>query len=353
MKIRNRRPARAKVTRSGLEKQLTFWLAFIERELELIAQNHLHVYRRLRCVGKVWKRIKKLLTRLGLNIDEWADKHLSITRQWADKHAELDSKWPEFTEALEWAEKIGWESDRRPSIKKAFDMMEAKNRYQSIIAATRVAANDNSRRQDENATPLPNERLDVSLVDFRCGDALAELRKLPDESVHTCLTSPPYWGAMRDYDHKDQIGTESDPQHYAEHVVEVLREVDRVLTPDGTLWLVLGDAYRSAGEHCKPDGGIAPKDIVGMKQAPKGPRDQRKPPNHSVGRKNLMMMPARVAIALVADTGLTLRSEIIWEKSAVYPQSAKDRPTRSHEFIFLFSKQQSYLLQRGRDQRAS
>ena len=118
MKTRNRRPARAKRHAIWIG-EATYVLARIHRaRTGTDRAKPLPVYRRLRCVGKVWKRIKKLLTRLGLNIDEWAHKHLSITSQWADKHAELDSKWPEFTEALEWAEKIGWESDRDPQSRK-------------------------------------------------------------------------------------------------------------------------------------------------------------------------------------------------------------------------------------------
>jgi DNA modification methylase len=325
-------------TRSALLKQLAFNRLLMLRELELIEQNPLYIFQCLRRIGKVWKRIKKLLTRLGLNIDKWADKHLSITRQWADKHAELDTKWREFIEALEWAQKIGWEPDRKPSIKKALDMMEAKGRYLSI-----VAANDNYKRQNQKATPLPNERLDISLVDFCCGDALAELKKLPDESVHTCLTSPPYWGGFRDYGHKNQIGLEANAEDCIKKIVEILREVERVLTSDGTLWLVLGDAYKSAGERCEADD-IAMKAIAGTKQGSTGPHGQRKPLDHSaIARKGLMLMPARVALALMADARLTLRSEIIVEKSSVYPQSVKDRPTRNHEFIYLFSKGQSYF----------
>ena len=132
----------------------------------------------------------RLLTRLNINVDEWAHAHLSITRQWADKHAELDSRWREFLVAMDWAETMGWERDRQPSVKKAMEMMEARNRYRSIIAVTKVAVKPKSARTEE--TPSASQtKLDIARVDFRCGDALAVLRTLPDESVHTCLTSPP------------------------------------------------------------------------------------------------------------------------------------------------------------------
>src|SRR5690606_18145495 len=166
------------------------------------------------------------------------------------------------------------------------------------------------------------------------GDVIETLRTLPDRIVHTCVTSPPYWG-LRDYGVPGQIGLESTPEEYVKKMVEVFREVRRVLRDDGTLWLNLGDSYagsgkgpsgKSAGVHATKDGrqtmnnrvvpyGLKPKDLVGI--------------------------PWRVAFALQAD-GWYLRSDIIWHKPNAMPESVKDRPIKAHEYIFLLSKSPRY-----------
>ena len=133
------------------------------------------------------------------------------------------------------------------------------------------------------------------------GDALDTLHTLKAQSVHCCVTSPPYWG-LRDYGHDGQIGLEATPQEYVAKMVEVFREVRRVLVCDGSLWLNLGDCYED---------------------------------------KNLVGIPWRVALALQAD-GWYLRSDIIWHKPNPMPESVTDRPTRAHEYIFLLTKSRSY-----------
>lgn len=140
------------------------------------------------------------------------------------------------------------------------------------------------------------------------GDALTVLKSLDRASVRCIVTSPPYYG-LRDYGHKGQIGLEASPDEYVARLVEVFREARRVLTRDGTMWLNLGDSY--------------------------GWRRSRE------RRKNLLGIPWRTAFALQAD-GWNLRQEIIWAKPAPMPESVKDRFTRSHETIFLFSKSRKY-----------
>lgn len=140
------------------------------------------------------------------------------------------------------------------------------------------------------------------------GDALTVLKSLDRASVRCIVTSPPYYG-LRDYGHKGQIGLEASPDEYVARLVEVFREARRVLTRDGTMWLNLGDSY--------------------------GWRRSRE------RRKNLLGIPWRTAFALQAD-GWNLRQEIIWAKPAPMPESVKDRFTRSHESIFLFSKSRKY-----------
>lgn len=182
-----------------------------------------------------------------------------------------------------------------------------------------------------------------------CGDALEVLRTLPDESAYCCVTSPPYWG-LRDYGIEGQVGLEPTPEEYVAKLVEVFREVRRVLRGDGTLWLNLGDTYNSApgwgrgGGH-RLDGG-KPRFRPGAARAD-GKVSFRSPRNrdgvHAPGLKpkDLMGIPWRVAFALQAD-GWWLRSDIIWHKPNAMPESVRDRPTKAHEYIFLLAKSERY-----------
>lgn len=141
------------------------------------------------------------------------------------------------------------------------------------------------------------------------GDALETLRQLPDCCCSTCVTSPPYYG-LRNYGENGQIGLEETPSEYIDKLVEVFREVRRVLRDDGTLWLNIGDSYA-----VKPTGAAKRKDLIGI--------------------------PWLLAFALRAD-GWYLRADIIWQKPNAMPESVKDRPTRAHEYIFLLSKSEHY-----------
>ena len=168
------------------------------------------------------------------------------------------------------------------------------------------------------------------------GDALKELRKLPDESAQCCVTSPPYWG-LRDYGVAGQLGLEDTPALYVERMVEVFREVRRVLKDDATLWLNLGDSYAGSGKgpsnsmdrpsKCMSNVAAAPNRWLSVEKGLKG--------------KDLIGIPWRVAFALQAD-GWWLRSDIIWAKPNCMPESVTDRPTRSHEYLFLLAKSERY-----------
>lgn len=162
------------------------------------------------------------------------------------------------------------------------------------------------------------------------GDARSELRSLSDEYFQCCVTSPPYWG-LRDYDTKNQIGAESDVEDYVNSLVQVFREVHRVLKPDGTLWLNLGDSYTSGNRKWRD------ADEKNKARA----MHYRPPTPKGLKPKDLVGIPWRVAFALQAD-GWFLRSDIIWNKPNCQPESVKDRPTRSHEYLFLFSKSKDY-----------
>lgn len=186
------------------------------------------------------------------------------------------------------------------------------------------------------------------------GDALEVLRTMPGESVHTCVTSPPYWG-LRDYGIAGQLGLESTPDEYVSRMVEVFREVRRVLRGDGTLWLNLGDCYATgAGKvgEC-PGGGEQGEKWKGYRgtrrsgkheyvDAAMGPLTQpNRLPIPGLKPKDLCGMPWRVAFALQAD-GWWLRSDIIWAKDNPMPESVTDRPTKAHEYLFLLAKSERY-----------
>ena len=164
-----------------------------------------------------------------------------------------------------------------------------------------------------------------------CGDCLSVLKSLPDNSIDCCVTSPPYY-ALRDYGCDGQIGLEETPEKYIERLCEVFSEVRRVLTPEGTLWLNIGDSYNgnkvgnievvknkkvseSNDFHKKLCGGAKPKDLIGI--------------------------PWMLAFALRSQ-GWYLRQDIIWHKPNPMPESVTDRCTKSHEYIFLMSKSQKY-----------
>ncbi len=161
------------------------------------------------------------------------------------------------------------------------------------------------------------------------GDALAILKTLPDQSVQTCVTSPPYFG-LRDYGVVGQIGLEPTPDAYVTALVDVFRQVRRVLRDDGTLWLNLGDSYSAGGRG----GG-------GKQDTNKGSIGLGAWRVEGYGPKQLLGIPWHVAFALQAD-GWVLRQDIIWHKPNPMPESVTDRCTKAHEYIFLLSKSEQY-----------
>jgi len=163
------------------------------------------------------------------------------------------------------------------------------------------------------------------------GDALMALQELPPRVFRCCVTSPPYWG-LRDYGVPYQIGAEVKLEHYIANLRKIFREVQRTLTDDGTFWLNIGDSYTSGGRTWR--GTDRKNPARAMNYRPETP-DGLKP-------KDLIGIPWRVALALQAD-GWYLRSEIIWYKPNCQPESVKDRPTRAHEHVFLFSKAEKYF----------
>lgn len=161
------------------------------------------------------------------------------------------------------------------------------------------------------------------------GDALEQLRHLPPESVHTCITSPPYYN-LRDYGAAGQIGNEASVEEYLQSLVSVFREVRRVLRADGTLWVNMGDSYATRSGSQPPTN---TRNSCGhtAKHTPRGYK-----------YKDLIGVPWQLAFALRAD-GWYLRQDIIWNKSNCMPESVRDRCTKSHEYIFLLSKSERYF----------
>jgi len=168
------------------------------------------------------------------------------------------------------------------------------------------------------------------------GDVLETLKDLPACSVQCVVTSPPYYG-LRDYGVEGQIGLEPTPEVYVQQLVKVFREVWRVLKDDGTLWLNLGDSYNGSGKGGNPEGSPFTKQKTNQ-----GSLLDRPTRISGLKPKDLIGIPWMVAFALRAD-GWYLRSDIIWAKPNPMPESVKDRPTKSHEYIFLFTKSPDYF----------
>lgn len=181
----------------------------------------------------------------------------------------------------------------------------------------------------------------MKLWDVLEGEALEVLARMPAESVHCAVTSPPYW-QLRDYGVEGQLGLEATPEAFVRRLVAILREVRRVLRFDGTLWLNLGDTYiggRNGGigasaltSHRNHNATRAAQEALG------GTKHRHAP---GLKAKDLVGIPWLVAFALRAD-GWWLRADIVWDKPSPLPESVRDRPTKSHEYVFLLSKSETY-----------
>jgi len=167
------------------------------------------------------------------------------------------------------------------------------------------------------------------------GDVRDQLRTLAADSIHCCVTSPPYWG-LRDYGVEGQIGLEASPAEFIATMVEVFEEVRRVLRPDGTCWINMGDSYANDGKWGGSTGGKHVKALHGDTSIGRAKK------NTGLKPKDLCMMPHRLAIAL-QDAGWWVRQDIVWSKPNPMPESVTDRCTKSHEYIFLLTKSAKYF----------
>lgn len=162
------------------------------------------------------------------------------------------------------------------------------------------------------------------------GDALTVLHRLPSKSIRCVVTSPPYWG-MRDYGIDGQIGLEETLPQFLHRLVTIFAEIKRVLTDDGTIWLNIGDGYTSGNRGYR----------ACDKKNPARAMNVRPDTPEGLKPKDLIGTPWRLAFALQED-GWYLRSDVVWHKSNAMPESVKDRPIRSHEYLFLLSKSAQY-----------
>lgn len=183
-----------------------------------------------------------------------------------------------------------------------------------------------------NVQYIKIEKSQISLCESTIieSDALLALQKLPAASVQCIVTSPPYWG-LRDYGICGQIGLEKKLQQYINRLVSVFAEAKRVLRDNGVFWLNIGDGYTSGNRGYRaPD-----------KKNPARAMSVRPDTPDGLKAKDLLGIPWRLALAL-QDDGWYLRSDIIWNKPNAMPESVKDRPTRSHEYIFMLTKKERY-----------
>jgi site-specific DNA-methyltransferase (cytosine-N4-specific) len=193
-------------------------------------------------------------------------------------------------------------------------------------ASVRVVADDGS--AESLAFLFAPEATESALIRGDAGRALAHVS---DGVFQSCITSPPYW-SLRDYEIEGQIGLEMSVSEFIQSLVGVFEEVRRTLRDDGTFWLNIGDSYTSGGRTWRaPD-----------KKNPIRAMSVRPPTPDGLKPKELIGVPWRLAFAL-QDAGWYLRAETIWYKPNCQPESVKDRPTRSHEHLFLFSKSEKYF----------
>lgn len=176
------------------------------------------------------------------------------------------------------------------------------------------------------------------MVKLLMGDVNEMLQRLPDRSVQTAVTSPPYWG-LRTYGVDGQIGHEATVEAYVERMVGVFREVRRVLRDDGTFWLNIGDSFSTTdGAYGRSDPKSQKSNAYKLGQYY---RTGKIKATSGLPPKNLVMVPFRLALGLQAD-GWIVRQDIIWNKSSCLPEPTKDRPSNVHEHMFLLAKSQRY-----------
>lgn len=196
-----------------------------------------------------------------------------------------------------------------------------------VRGAPRVLVSDDLGRRAPWRRVLKSGMRDSAIV---IADAKRVLQSVGASTFQTTITSPPYW-SLRDYGIEGQIGLEASVDQYIADLVEIFEEVRRTTSDDGTLWLNIGDSYTSGGRNRRaPD-----------KKNPIRAMDVRPPTPDGLKPKDLIGVPWKLAFAL-QEAGWFLRADLIWHKPNCQPESVRDRPTRAHEYLFLFSKSERY-----------
>ena len=339
-----------------------------------------------RAIGQHWSNIKTIIKarrKAGerITVAQWSEANAPVTHRWLDEFSGFADRWEEFRAAWRWAQTSPYLPERRPGLHGFVDLINTKAKLEHVRGEQRP-------HRSEGSDPVN------SGMRILKGDCLAILRTLPSRSIQTCVTSPPYF-QLRDYltatwiggdaqcDHRklikdrtakclshvhrtgcspdqyeahrpscskcgatwvdDQIGQEETPEQYVARLVEVFREVRRVLRDDGTLWLNLGDTHNNRARIRKSSHQPslhAFAEATWKETAAKG-GCRTSINSGGIKEKDLLMIPAMVAMALRAD-GWYLRSDIIWHKASHLPESVRDRPTACHEHVFLLSKSKTY-----------
>jgi DNA modification methylase len=266
-------------------------------------------------------RIQKELERQGMSEADWCKRELDCDIRTMRRRVQLARGWAQYETARRGAGSNG-----------KYGLVYGL----SLISPEPTASATNGHRLSiRSGIDMGSEGLDMSRCQFITGDTLIELRKMRSGSVNAIVCSPPYWPVKRWYGGKG-IGFETTLTEYIGKITTIFREAKRVLKDDGVIWIVIGDSYATSGGRWKQDGykmGRPQKHLM-----PKGaayPGADRSP-------GNLMMIPARLALAL-QDDGWLLRQEIIWDKGWVRPESAQDRVTRTHDTVYMFAKRKSYF----------
>ncbi len=302
--------------------------SYLIRELQAAEQSELQALRHLRNAGQEWTNIKQALGDRGENIAAWCQANMPISRQWLDRHAELAKNWRAFLSARQWATEVGYTSRRQSGLEYALELVAAKARSDTLTRASGLAAGPPPERHPSSPTTL-------SKVRILTGDARAVLETLQNCSVDVCVTSPPYFGAFRDYGNPGQIGHESTLDEYINKLVDVFREVRRALRDDGSLWVNIGDFFASSTTSWNGEGGIHRRQNRPLM------RGARPRMSEGYKPKDLVLVGPLLATALQRD-GWFLRNEIIWHKKGVRPENVNDRFSRTHEKLYLLTKASSY-----------
>jgi DNA modification methylase len=313
------------------EKFLAELAADLRKEIVAIArmdsalvERDIAARRREAALGRRWAnirtKIQKELERLGSSEAEWCKRELDCDIRTMRRRVQLAKGWTQYETARRDAGNNGqYGLVYGLSLLTHAEPTETGMKSHQLSVRSREASN----------------KLDTTRCEFITGDALTEVRKMPSSTVNVVICSPPYWPVKRWYG-GDGIGFELTLKEYTDNLVAVFREARRVLKNNGVFWIVMGDSYATGGGRWKQDG-------YKMNR----PQKRLMPPgaaypgtDHQPG--SLMMLPARLAIALQED-GWLLRHEVIWDKGWVRPESARDRVTRTHDTVLMFAKGKGYF----------